>query len=272
MVISSASGNNFVGISSFIAQNARVLQRSLVNIGAGQKIMNPSDGIGDYFVGNSYNIMAKEYETARRGMNQANIILDLASQSMGLIFDDLENIMNWAKDYFNPSTDNVTKSTIETKIAGLKGMISQTVDTTIFNNKKLLKDSSSDPLIEVSINPANINDMFSISFDASLEVNADGIDLTLGENAVIAEIQNQMDRVANYMGKLSGYKQGIYSQITLGEISETNHADAAKNILGLNEIDGIIAMTKRQIQQESAISMLAQGNMMRASVLNLIKF
>ncbi|MDR0304268.1 MAG: hypothetical protein LBH98_05815 [Chitinispirillales bacterium] len=272
MINTIAGGNNFANISAFVASNGRVLQQSLMSIAAGQKVMNPSNGVADYFVGNSYNYQAKWYETAKNGLYQAKIILDLASESMSLIFDDLNDIMHLTKEYFKPTTDSINKKIIENKITEIKDLISQTIDNTVFNGKKLLNDSSSQPLIEVNINPNNVNDKFVVSFDAGLEVNVGGIDLTLGESAAIAEIQTQIDCAAKYMGALNAFIYGINSQINLNEISGNTLSEAAKNVLGLDDLDGIITTTKRQIQQQAAISMLAQGNMMRSSVLNLIKF
>ena len=271
MINALSGGNNFANISAFVASNGRIIQQSLVHLAAGQKVMNPSNGAADYFTGNSYYLQTKGYEEARRGLYQASIILDLAGESISAVFNDLNDIMDFTKEYFRNPNDDIVKKSIENKINELKSLISQTVENTVFNGKKLLKDSSANPLFEVNINPSNINDKFTFSFGADMEVSAPDIDFA-DADATFANIQEQINRAAKYMGALSGFKHGIDSQININEISANAMQNAAKNILGLDELDGIIGTTKRQIQQQAAVSMLAQGNALRSSVLNLFKF
>ena len=267
-----SGASNFANVTAFVSSNGRILQKSLVHLASGLKVMNPSNGAGDYFTGNSYYLKAKGYEEARRGLFQASAILNLAEESISAVFGDLNDIMNYAKEYFKDSTDDTGKKIYTDKINELKNLVAITMENTVFNGKKLLKDSSADPLFEVSIDPSDLDNKFIISFGADLEVDIDAIDLSQSKDDVFSSIQEQIDRAAKYMGSLSGFKQGVYSQININEISADTMQVSAKNILGLDDMDGIIGTTKRQIQQQAAVSMLAQGNLMRSSVLKLLNF
>ncbi|MCL1946566.1 MAG: hypothetical protein FWF51_06450 [Chitinivibrionia bacterium] len=272
MINALSGASNFANVTAFVSSNGRILQKSLVHLAAGLKVIDPSNGAADYFTGNSYYLQAKSYDEARRGLFQASAILGLAEESISAIFDDLNNIMDYAKEYFKESADDLTKKVYGDKINEFKNLVAITMENTVFNGKKVLKDSSADPLFEVNIDPSDFNNKFILSFGADLEVNINAIDLSQAKEDVFSAIQEQIDIAAKFMGNLSGLKQGIHSQININEISSDTMQISAKNILGLDEIDGIIGTTKRQIQQQSAVSMLAQGNAMRASVLRLVDF
>ena len=272
MVNALSGGNNFANISSFVSSNAKILQKSMVSIAAGQKVLNPSNGAADYFTGNAYNAQVRGYEDIRRELFQGLIVLDLASKGISQIYDDLNNIMGLAKEFFRNSGNETIQKYIQNDIENVKNLITQTMDNTVFNHKNILKNSSSDPIFEARITPGNIDFRFKISFGADMEVDVSKIDLTESESDVISAIHEQLNRAAKYMGAMNGFKQGIESQININEISANTMQFAAKNILGTDDLDDIIGTTRRQIQQQAAISMLAQGNAMRTSVLNLFKF
>jgi len=272
MINAISGGISYANISAFVSSNGRTLLQSMANIASGRKVMHPSDRPADYFVGRNYNLRSKEYDAIKRQLLQASALLDVAEGSITQINEDLRSMKDLLKDYFSSSTSAEEKKYIANYVDNLKNLISHTVENTVFDNKQLLKDSSANPLVKVSIDPYDLQNKFVIYFGAKTEVNVDSIDLSLSEDAVMSALQEQIDRAAKYLGSLSGYRIGINSQININEISGYTLSDAAKNVLGVDDIDEFMATTKRAIQQEAAISMLAQGNALRANVLNLIRF
>jgi len=274
MINTVSGGNSFANISAFVTSNGRILQKSLVNFAAGQRIMNPSNGLGDYFAGKSFNFQARGLEHARRELFQAKSILDLAQESIAMIFGDLNDILDLTQEYFSSNNSNNAdiKKHLRNKISEIQSLVIQTRDNTVFGGRKLLEDSSANPLIDMNINPnGNGSDRFVISFGADMVVDMSNFNLDKGEDFAIGEIREQINRASKFMGTLAGFQRGVEAQISINEITSSNLTDAAGNVLGLDDMDEIFALTKRQIQQQAAVSMLSQGNMMRGSVLNLVK-
>lgn len=265
-------GLSYANVSAFVSSNGRSLLQSMASIASGRKIMHPSDRPADYFLGSSYNVRAKEYDEIKRRLLQASSVLDVAEGSMSHIIDDLRGMKDLVKEYFLPSTTADEKKFISNTFDNLKYLVSHTIENTVFEDKKLLKDSTANPLVSVSIDPYNLQNKFVISFGAETQVDVDGIDLSLSEDALTSAVQEQIDRAAKYLGSLSGYRIGLNSQININEISGTTLSDAARSILGVDNVDEFMSATKRTIQQQAAISMLAQGNALRTNVLNLIRF
>ena len=285
-----SGGNNFANISSFVASNARVVQNSLISIAAGQRIMRPADGIADYFSARSMNSQIRGLEHAKRGLFQARTIVSLAEESVAMVFGDLEEILDSAREYFATNNEDMKRHYLN-RINELKGLVVQTIENTVFNDKQLLKanlvpalkdkdgnvvrNSYIAPLFEVMIDPNNVNNRMTIIFGNEVVFDSDDIGNMFSETdqkASIENIQAQINRAARFMGAIKGLKTGIDAQININEISAEQMSNSTKNALGLDDMDGIFDLTKRQIQQQAAVSMLTQGNMMRGGVLNLIKF
>ena len=265
-----AGGSNFANIQSFVSSNARTLQSSLVNFAAGQRVMRPSQGISDYFAASSHNYTIRALDNAKRGLFQARTILELAEESMSMVYSDLKDIMDLTKEYFGSNNDDY-KRDLEHQIDTLKSLAIQTIENTIFDGKKVLKDSSSNPLIDISIDPHDIGNKMTISFGEGVEVKINDIDLS-SEDSANETIKAQIQRALGFMGQLNGFKVGIDAQININEIKRSNLMDAIQTAVGADDMDNVFELTKRQIQQQAAVSMLTQGNMMKGSVLNLIKF
>jgi flagellin len=272
-MFNSVSGGaiNFANVTAFVSMNQRAMVQEMTTFASGRRVMRPADSVSDYFVGNNLKLRARERDEIRRQFLQASSVLDVAEGSVREIFDDLLVVKELVRDYFNTNREDEKKA-IALQIDNIKALINQTVENTVFNGKQLLKDSSQEPLVEIRINPHNLDERFTISFGADREINTGNISLDTDRDDAIAAVEEEIKRASGFMGAISASRIGLDSHYNLNEIMGNTAADQSKKILGVDDMDGIMSITKRQIQQQAAVSMLAQGNMMRAGVLNLIKF
>jgi len=242
------------------------------SIASGYTVARPADGIADYFVGRKLDVQARAYAGIRRELQVASSLLDVAEGSMAEIYSDLTNMRDLIGRYFHASTTDEEKKRIATEIDGLKGLVVHTVEHTIFSKRHLLKDSSDNPLTEVRVNPHDLSHIFSISFGKSHEVDMSGFDFSSFANRddALAAIDEQILRAASFMGHLAGTRAGLNAQYNISELAQNTSLLQKENTLGVNDVEEVMLLTKRQITQQAAVSMFAQGNVMRASVLNLL--
>jgi len=274
MINSISGGSTFAGISAFVSNNHRAILGQMTNIASGLAVMRPADGAADYFMGRKLDVQARAFDAIRRQLQEASALLDVAEGSMTEIFSDLTGMRDLVRRYFDSNTQESERNFITLRINELQSLVQHTVENTVYNGRHLLKDSSQNPLVEIAINPNSRDNIFTITFSDIHEVNMSNFDFSsfkYGEDALDA-VNEQLSRAAKFLGRLSGSRTGLNAQRNLSELARNNSLDQRQNVLGTNDAQEIFTMTRRQIQQQAAMSMLSQGNAMRTSVLSLLNF
>jgi flagellin-like hook-associated protein FlgL len=268
-----STGTSLGNISAFVTNNSRAMARQMGSIASGLAVARPADGIADYFVGRKLNVQARAYAGIRRELQEASSLLNVAESSMAEIYSDLTNMKDLITRFFSSNVTDDEKKFLATKIDELKGLVLHTVEHTVFNKRHLLKDSSDNPLVQIRVNPHDLSHIFSVSFGKDLEVDISGFDLASfgsDKDGALAAIDEQILRAAKFMGHLAGTRTGLHAQYNLSELAQNTSLQQRENTLGANDMEEVMLLTRRQITQSAAVSMFAQGNVMRASVLNLL--
>jgi flagellin-like hook-associated protein FlgL len=269
-----SGGTTFGNIAAFVQNNHRAMLGQMSTVASGLNITRPADGAVDFFRGQTLGAQARQLDGIRREFQQASALLDVAEGSMAEIHNDLTSMRDLIRRYFSTNISDNEKTQISQQIEDLKMLVLHTVEHTVFGGRRLLEDSSANPLIKIRNNPNDITQTWTVSFTGNQIVDMSDFDFSTfatREDALDA-INDKISQAANFMGHLAGTRFGLNAQYNLGTLKQNTSLEQKQNTLGANDIDEMMSLTRRQILQQGAVSMLTQGNVMRGSVLNLLRF
>ena len=142
-----------------------------------------------------------------------------------------------------------------------------------FGNTDLITGSAVSKTIHAG---ADVADTISITLAATTNSNAvdltvDAADITIGNTAAITKIDSALDKVASHRATLGAQQAQLESTVrNLANVAE-NTAAAAGRIMDTDYAAETANLTKAQILQQAATSILAQANAQPQAVLSLLQ-
>jgi flagellin-like hook-associated protein FlgL len=245
------------------------LSTSLTRLASGKNYNKPSDGVIEYMRVDSVQRSTRDFETIHRQLGEG---LDMARQAetIGMsIVDNIQEMKKAAMDYWL-ATDPQERASHQATFDGLRTVVDSLINASAYFGRDMMQTGT---VSSVNISLDDPAQVLKLELDADDIVSTAGLNVNLGsEAATIAELDTQLGRALSYLSKDSGYLHSLEAQesVTLTMIDNGNMFE--QNLNGVDIVSEMNNVTARDIRQQAALSMIAQGNMYRMGVLKLIDF
>ena len=276
-------------IASLIAQrnlqhNTTSVQKSLERLSSGLKINRAADDSAGLSI--SENMKAqisgtqKAISNAQDGINT----LQIAEGALGVITDNLQRIRELAVQGANDTNSTTERKAIALEIKARVDDIDRIALTTRSSNVFLLDGSKTKYSLQIGANQdaaTNVLDIspalknstcVSLGITQSITVAAGGAFVS---NATIRAFLNQIDTaitsVATRRSKLGAFQNRLNSTIESLSIAVENMQTSESRIRNLDIAVESANLTRNQILQQSALSVLAQANQSPNLALKLLQ-
>lgn len=258
-------------IASFYKINGSKLSNNFIKIASGTKVPEPKYNIADYFRAKEFNNNINVYKTVQRDIGDALAMIEVAEQAATQVFDDLTEMRDFVKQYYDADATDEQKIFIKEAFDVIASRVNDTINDTYYDGKQLISDTvgAGAPLKSFILNPKDISQTFTIDFDSNDVADTSALDITVGEVAATNAVQAELDKAASYLGKVSGYRAGLNAQYNIVENTVINSKEAVSNMADTDDAKEFAESVKRSISQQSSMAMLAQSNILKQSVLAL---
>ena len=152
-----------------LLQNERAMNKSLLRISTGNRILSAADDAAGLFIANQLSVFAAALEQGNRNIQTGISALQIAETNVGQIFDKLKTIYTKAQSAANDINDPNARSSLQRDIANLVDAIQKLATDTEYNGIKLLDGTfaskvihygaRADQTITVGINSVKANDL-----------------------------------------------------------------------------------------------------------------
>jgi len=269
-MVTGALSYGYANIALFYRKNDNLYADNLLHIGSGKKVNSPRENIPDYFYAGKINRESRDYTRIRQELREASSLMEVASNAGEIVFNSLNRMRTLVDLYYDPNATPEEKEGMKAEFESLKSQAAFTLANARYDGELLIQDTGSGSLRSISIDPYDINVKFDISFSSQQVADVSGLALGSGDEAGDAKaVQDQLDKAASYLAKVSAYSQGLRSNINIITKKISVNTMVEDRLTGTDTGAELVKAVGRDIRSQSSLAMMAQANVMRGSVLKL---
>lgn len=257
-------------IASVYQMSQSAMADSLAKLSSGKNFLQPKDGVGEFFVIDRLSRDRRIYEILRRDLEHGAVLVSAAEDVSMQLVEGFRELKRITSNYWEATPGSTERTLIENEFnATLAGMQS-VVDSAVFNGKNLVQAGT---LTSMMVNPNDITQTLDVTYAAGDIVDLAGLTVDGGVDyqATVALIDTENGKALSYLSKTSGYIQSISSQISITNIIIENSSEIESVINDVDDAKEMKELITQQIRQQASLSMMAQANMMRFSLLRLFE-
>jgi len=258
---------------SFLNSNA-ALETAFERLSTGKRVNSSVDDAAGLAIGTSLLSRVSGLNQAIRNVNDGISMVQIAEGTMDEVTTILQRMRDLAVQGYSGSLSATELAFLETEHDKLAAALDSALDQAKFNGTDLIGGSAVTLTIQSG---ANAGETTSIVIDA---LTASGLGVADADinfaslaaaGADITAIQTALDAVAEDRAKLGATQSQLESTVrNLANVAE-NTAAAAGRIMDTDYAAETANLTKAQILQQAATSVLAQANAQPQAVLTLLQ-
>ncbi len=253
----------------------RALGRNFEHLSTGKRIARAADDAAGLAVSARLGNQVRSLEQANRNANDGISLVQTAESGLEDIGQQLTRARELAVESANGTLSGTDKDNLQTEFAQILANIDQISNATKFNGTKLLDGSTSTVSIQVGINTTAGTDTLSVtltsSLTSSLSISSLNIGSTGSASSAITALDTALDTVTTARATLGAVQNRLSSSIANTDSRIENLSAANSRIADVDIAKETAELTKNNILQQAALSVLAQANQQPAQALTLLR-
>jgi len=240
------------------------LASTLTKIASGKKFQSAAEDLLGFIRSNKLSTEISGYQKVKENLTEFKTFTNAAVQTGGAIYEDLTKLKTLAEQYAS-TTDADQQAEYKAEFNSLKTQIGKALTNSKVDGKDIMQASTS--IASVVLNPQggstlemNFSDIASSTDIAALEI--DGTD-------VADNIDAEIDSMLTYLSEAKAFDSIASQQLKLNDTIISSKEAVKSLITDIDEAAETSKMIDESVRQQAAVSMIAQANMSRQSVLKL---
>jgi flagellin len=257
-----------------LSQVTEKLGQSFRRLSTGLRIATASDDAAGLAISERLRAQVRSLDQARRNANDGISMVQTAEGALNESGDLLVRLRELAVQASNGTVSTADRDTLQQEFADLVDEIDRIAQSTEFNDIKLLDGSQADVSFQVGIGTTAGVDSLTIGLDSARAADL-GIDaLDIGSSgdplAAIDALDGAIDDVSSLRGRMGATQNRLQSTIQTLAVTGENLTAAESRIRDVDVAYESAQLTKLQIMQQAAISVLGQTNTLPQAALRLL--
>jgi len=258
-----------------VAQVTNRLAGNYRRLSTGLRISTAADDAAGLAISERLRSQIRSISQASRNANDGISLVQVGEGALNEVSNILVRLRELAIQSANGSASTADKETIKEEFSSLVNEINRIAQSTEFNGIRLLDGSSSSVTFQVGINTTVGIDQLNVSLTPALttSLGLSTIDVGSGGDSSydISQIETAIGSVAQLRGRFGSLQNRLQSTINnLGVASESLSA-AESRIRDVDIAYETAQLTRNNILQQAAISVLAQANQQPQAALQLLQ-
>lgn len=250
------------------------LGNSFRRLSSGLRIASAADDAAGLAISERLRAQVRSLDQARRNANDGISMVQTAEGALNETGSLLLRLRELSVQANNGTVSSADRDTLQQEFSELVGEIDRIAQSTEFNNINLLDGSQASVSFQVGIGTTAGVDTLSVDLSSarSSALSIDTLDVgsTGDPSAAITAIDSAIDTVSGLRGRLGATQNRLQSTISnLGTTSE-NLTAAESRVRDVDVAFETARLTRLQIMQQAAVSVLAQTNALPQAALRLL--
>jgi len=264
---------------AFLNSNS-ALETAYERLATGKRINSSSDDAAGLAIATDLNSRARGLTQAVRNVNDGISMVQIVEGAYDEVTSILQRMRDLAVQAANGSLTSTEQGYLQSENDRLEAAINAALDKAKFSNKDLADSTTGTSTVSVSLQTgADVGSTVTLSLTVANVAGASALGVQAQDfstsdttrNSAITHIDTALDRVASHRATLGAYQAELESTVrNLSNVAE-NTAAAAGRIMDTDYAAETANLTKAQILQQAATSVLAQANAQPQAVLSLLQ-
>jgi flagellin len=263
------------------------LSRSLEKLSSGYRINRASDDAAGLAISEKLRAQIRGFDQASKNAQDGNGMLNIAEGSLGIVQENLQRMRELVVQAANGTNSNSEKAAIDKELTQLKSNIDQVANSTSYNGLNLLTGSNKTLKLQIGANTSASNDALNIGsafattkystlvsggsgYGNGATVTTSGA--SIGQlQSYIGNIDRALNAVSTRRGVIGAYQNRLESVVSNLAIKVENISASESRIRNVDVAKETSNMTRFQILQQAAVSILSQANQAPQLALSLLR-
>lgn len=249
------------------------LHRNFEHLSTGKRISRASDDAAGLAISSRLGAQVRGVDQAIRNANDGISLVQTAEGALGEIESTLVRMREIAVQANNGTLSTADRDNLQEEFTQLRSTVDQVADSTNFNGQSLLNTTTAISLQIGAGTTAGVDTM-SVSMASvtgtSLSISTLDVGSTGNASAAIAALDTALDTVTSSRGDFGAVQNRLNSAIGALQVRSENLSSARSRILDVDVAYETAQLTKNNILQQAAISVLAQANQQPSAALSLL--
>jgi len=250
------------------------LGTSFRRLSTGLRIASAADDAAGLAISERLRAQVRSMDQARRNANDGISMVQTAEGALNESGDLLIRLRELAVQASNGTVSAADRDTLQQEFADLVDEVDRIAQSTEFNDIKLLDGSQASVSFHVGIGTTAGVDTLDVALDsaraADLGIDALDVGSSGDPSAAITAIDSAIDSVSGLRGRLGAMQNRLGSTINNLAVQTENLSAAESRIRDVDVAYETAQLTKLQIMQQAAISVLGQTNALPQAALRLL--
>ena len=248
------------------------LDKSLNALSSGLRINNSADDAAGLAIANKMSAQSQGLGQAIRNGNDGIGLVQTADGAIAELVNITNRIRVLAVQSSNDTMDDPTRVLADKEVTALEAEFKQIVDTTEFNDKKLLNNSAGILQIQIGHDAAQFIDIAAINLlTPAGYVATAGIDTKANAQTTIGQMDATLTVLAGNQADLGAKQNAIESAVRNISVTQVNIAAAESQLRDVDFAAESANFAKHNILAQSGSYAMSQANAVQQNVLRLLQ-
>ncbi|NRA94608.1 MAG: flagellin FliC [Planctomycetes bacterium] len=249
------------------------LNGNFARLSTGRRIASAADDAAGLAISARLNAQVRSLDAAVRNANDGVSLVQTAEGGLAEIESSLVRMRELAVQASNGTLSTADRNNLDAEFTQLASSIDQIAASTTFNGIRLLDSTASLRLQVGADTRAGVDtlDVSTVDVTASaLTLSSASITSVSNASSAIASLDVALDTVTSVRGDFGAVQNRLQTTVSSLMFRSENLAAANSRIVDVDVARETAALTKNNILQQSALSILAQANSQPAIALSLL--
>ncbi len=252
------------------------LNNDLTQLSSGLRINSAADDPAGYAIGNAFKASIASMNVASQNASQAQSMLQTADGAYSQINNIMVQMSSLATEAASGQESSTNLASLNNEFQDLASEINQIANSTVYGGTTLLANGSGSVSVTFQVGDVNsANDQFLVTMSSATTTDLGLTSLNLSSNAnaqaAMTALDNALTSINTMMGNIGGYQNQLTYLTSNLTTSIQNYTSSESTIMDVDMASAVSDMTKQQILEQSAMSMLAQANQDPQQILKLLQ-
>jgi flagellin len=258
-----------------LTKASSALYSNFEHLSTGKRIARSADDAAGLAISTRLNAQIKSLAVAERNSNDGISLVQTAEGALSEVADVLTRARELAVQSANGTLSGTDKDALQSEFASLVDQVDQISDSTTFNGISLLDGSNSTITVQIGTGTTTGTDTLDITLTAAgaTDLSVDSLDIgsTGDASAAIDALDAALDTVSTARAELGASQNTLTQTISSITNRAENLSAANSRILDVDVASETAELTKNNILQQAALSILGQANSQPQTALSLLR-
>jgi flagellin len=253
---------------------SRMLGKHTQRISSGLRINSAADDPAGYAMATNLNSRSRSVGQALRNTNQGISYLQTAEGANSEVSNMVSRMRELAVQGASSTLTTNQRTDLQSEMDQIIAEVNRISAGTEFNKTKLTDGTTATLTVQVGPNNST-NDQIQLNFGdlgtTTLGVASLSVASAASASAAISTVDTALDSINSYASKYGAQQNRLDSNVANLEVYQSNLQSSYSSIMDADYAYETAQYTRYQTQQQAAIAVLAQANVNRQLVLQLLK-